>query len=157
MLYQTTPIEIGFNKLQNVWVEINVPKGTEPGTYTGKLKVTADGIKEPLEFTYTLNVQDAELPDAKEFENGFDIELWQYPYSSAEYYNVEPFSEKHLEIMKSSMLKYKEIGGHAITTSIVEDAWNAQTYSKNDVHYPSMIKWTKKADGTFEYDYTHFR
>ena len=58
--------------------------------------------------------------------------------------------------MKSSMLKYKEIGGHAITTSIVEDAWNAQTYSKNDVHYPSMIKWTKKADGTFEYDYTHF-
>lgn len=156
VLYQTTPIEIGFNKLQNVWVEINVPKGTEPGTYTGKLKVTADGIKEPLEFTYTLNVQDAELSDAKEFENGFDIELWQYPYSSAEYYNVEPFSEKHLEIMKSSMLKYKEIGGHAITTSIVEDAWNAQTYSKNDVHYPSMIKWTKKADGTFEYDYTHF-
>lgn len=156
VLYQTTPIEIGFNKLQNVWVEINVPKGTEPGTYTGKLKVTADGIKEPLEFTYTLNVQDAELPDAKEFKNGFDIELWQYPYSSAEYYNVEPFSEKHLEIMKSSMLKYKEIGGHAITTSIVEDAWNAQTYSKNDVHYPSMIKWTKKADGTFEYDYTHF-
>ena len=156
VLYQTTPIEIGFNKLQNVWVEVNVPKGTEPGTYTGKLKVTADGIKEPLEFTYTLNVQDAELPDAKEFENGFDIELWQYPYSSAEYYNVEPFSEKHLEIMKSSMLKYKEIGGHAITTSIVEDAWNAQTYSKNDVHYPSMIKWTKKADGTFEYDYTHF-
>lgn len=156
VLYQTTPIEIGFNKLQNVWVEINVPKGTEPGTYTGKLKVTADGIKEPLEFTYTLNVQDAELPDSKEFKNGFDIELWQYPYSSAEYYNVEPFSEKHLEIMKSSMLKYKEIGGHAITTSIVEDAWNAQTYSKNDVHYPSMIKWTKKADGTFEYDYTHF-
>ena len=156
VLYQTTPIEIGFNKLQNVWVEINVPKGTEPGTYTGKLKVTADGIKEPLEFTYTLTVQDAELPDAKEFKNGFDIELWQYPYSSAEYYNVEPFSEKHLEIMKSSMLKYKEIGGHAITTSIVEDAWNAQTYSKNDVHYPSMIKWTKKADGTFEYDYTHF-
>lgn len=156
VLYQTTPIEIGFNKLQNVWVEINVPKGTEPGTYTGKLKVTADGIKEPLEFTYTLNVQDAELPDAKEFKNGFDIELWQYPYSSAEYYNVEPFSEKHLEIMKSSMLKYKEIGGHAITTSIVEDAWNAQTYSKNDVHYPSMIKWTKNADGTFEYDYTHF-
>ena len=156
VLYQTTPIEIGFNKLQNVWVEVNVPKGTEPGTYTGKLKVTADGIKEPLEFTYTLNVQDAELPDAKEFENGFDIELWQYPYSSAEYYDVKPFSEKHLKIMESIMLKYKEIGGHAITTSIVEDAWNAQTYSKNEVHYPSMVKWTKNEDGSFEYDYTDF-
>lgn len=156
VLYQTTPIDVGFNKLQNVWVEINVPSGTEPGTYTGKLKVTADGIDKPLEFTYTLKVQDAELPDATEFENGFDIELWQYPYSSAEYYDVEPFSAEHLEILKSSMLKYKEIGGHAITTSIVEDAWNAQTYSKNDVHYPSMVKWTKNEDGSFEYDYTDF-
>lgn len=156
VLYQTTPIEIGFNKLQNVWVEINVPAGTEPGTYTGKLEVTAEGIDEPLEFTYTLKVQDAELPDATEFVDGFDIELWQYPYSSAEYYDVKPFSEEHLKIMESIMLKYKEIGGHAITTSIVEDAWNAQTYSKNEVHYPSMVKWTKNEDGSFEYDYTDF-
>lgn len=156
VLYQTTPIEIGFNKLQNVWVEINVPAGTEPGTYTGKLEVTAEGIDEPLEFTYTLKVQDAELPNATEFVDGFDIELWQYPYSSAEYYDVKPFSEEHLKIMESIMLKYKEIGGHAITTSIVEDAWNAQTYSKNEVHYPSMVKWTKNEDGSFEYDYTDF-
>ena len=156
VLYQTTPIEIGFNKLQNVWVEFNVPAGTPAGTYTGKLQVSADMIDEPLEFNYKLKVQDAELPNSEEFADVFDIELWQYPYSSAEYYDVEPFSNEHLELMKSNMLKYKEIGGHAITTSIVEDAWNAQTYSKNEVHYPSMVKWIKNADGSFEYDYTDF-
>ena len=100
-----------------------------------------------------MRVQNAELPD--NYRDTFDIELWQYPYTSAEYYNVEPFSDEHLEIMKSSMELYKKAGGHAITASIIEDAWDGQTYSANDVHYPSMIKWIKNGD-SFTYDYTDF-
>ena len=156
ILYQTTPINIPYNSVQPVWVEIAVPKTAEAGTYTGTISVTANGITEPLTFTYEVIVQDATLPDATEFKNGFDIELWQYPYASAEYYDVEPFSEEHYEIMRSSMEIYKEIGGHAITTSIVEEAWSGQTYSENDVHYPSMVKWNKQADGSFTWDYTDF-
>ena len=79
-----------------------------------------------------------------------------YPYTSAEYYGVEPFSDEHYEIMESSMQIYKEIGGHAITTTISEEAWTGQTYSKNEIHYPSMVKWTKESDGSFTYDYTDF-
>lgn len=69
-------------------------------------------------FEYEVRVQNAELPD--NYRDTFDIELWQYPYTSAEYYNVEPFSDEHLEIMKSSMELYKKAGGHAITASIIE-------------------------------------
>lgn len=156
ILYQNTPIEIPYNAVQPVWIEMNVPKGTAPGTYTGTIRVSADEISEPLTFTYTLDVQDAQLPDASEFEKNFDIELWQYPYSSAEYYNVTPFSQKHLAILKPIMEKYKSIGGHAITTSIIEDAWGGQTYSKHAIHYPSMVKWVKHEDGSFSYDYTDF-
>lgn len=156
ILYQSAPIDVGFNKLQNVWVEINIPKEAVPGTYHGVIYVSADGIEQPLSFQYTLTVQNAVLKDASEFKNSFDIELWQYPYSSAEYYGVTPFSEEHFNILKSNMELYKEIGGHAITTTIVEDAWNGQTYSKNDVHYPSMVKWTKNPDGSFTYDFTDF-
>lgn len=156
ILYQTEPITIPANSLQPVWVEFDIPSGTKPGVYTGTLSVSADGAASLLKFTYRINVQNAELPDADTFADTFDIELWQYPYSSAEYYNVDPFSERHLELMRSSMLKYKEIGGHAVTASIVEEAWNGQTYSKNDVHYPSMVKWTKNSDGSFHYDYTDF-
>ncbi|MEG2489254.1 glycoside hydrolase domain-containing protein, partial [Anaerorhabdus sp.] len=157
ILYQdaSTPINIDFNKLQNVWVELNIPKDAAAGTYTGTLSVKADGISDPLTFTYTLNVENALLKDASEFKKTFDIELWQYPYSSAEYYGVEPFSQKHLDIMESGMLKYKEVSGSVITASILEDAWDGQTYSKNEVHYPSMVKWTKNGD-KFTYDYTDF-
>ena len=153
ILWQTTLIAIKADTLQPVWVEFAIPKTAKSGTYKTQLTVTADQLTQPLVFDYEVRVQNAELPD--NYSDTFDIELWQYPYTSAEYYNVEPFSEEHLEIMKSSMELYKKIGGHAITASIIEDAWNGQTYSANAVHYPSMIKWIKNGD-TFTYDYTDF-
>lgn len=155
VLYQTTPIDMDAASVQNVWISIDVPKGAAAGSYTGTISVSADGI-DPLQFTYVLEVADAVLPDAEEFKESFDIELWQNPFASAEYYNVEAFSDAHFEILRSIMGKYKSIGGNAITTTIVDDAWNGQTYSANDVKYPTMIEWIKKTNGTWEFDYTKF-
>ncbi len=156
ILYQSTSIDMPLNSVQPVWISINIPKDVKAGTYTTKITITADGIQQPLEFTYEVNVKDVVLKDATEFKNTFDIELWQHPYNSAEYYGVEPFSKEHFAYLKPIMELYKSIGGHAVTATISEDAWNGQTYSKNDVHYPSMIKWTKNSDGNFTYDYTNF-
>lgn len=155
--------DIKSGTMQPVWVDIRVPNDAEPGDYAGTLTAT-DAAGNKIAFSYTLHVQNASLKDASQFKGSFDIELWQYPYSSAEYYDVEPFSEEHLNILESSMRKYKEIGGYAITTTVIEEAWSmkdngsfpGQTYSKNDVHYPSMVKWTKQPDGSFTYDYTDF-
>ena len=155
ILWTTEPTDIAYNSLQNVWVEVFVPADAAPGTYEGKLTVTADGIEEGLTFGYTLTVQDVRLPDASSYGDTFDAELWQYPYSSAEYYGVEPFSQEHLDILRPIMELYKSIGGHAITTTIQEEAWSGQTYSENSIHYPSMIRWEKK-NGVMTYDYTHF-
>ena len=87
--------------------------------------MTASGLTDAqkLTFTYTLNVASPVLPNATEFKDGFDIELWQNPYASAEYYDVTPFSEAHFAILTPIMEKYRDIGGHAITTTIAEDAW----------------------------------
>ena len=155
ILWTTEPSDIAYNALQPVWVEIAVPRNAAPGTYTGTLTVTADGLEDGLTFHYTLTVQDVVLPDASTYAGTFDVELWQYPYTSAEYYGVEPFSEAHLAILRSSMEIYKSIGGHAITTTIQEDAWSGQTYSENDIHYPSMIRW-EKVNGVMTYDYSDF-
>ncbi|MBR7179761.1 MAG: Ig-like domain-containing protein, partial [Oscillospiraceae bacterium] len=155
ILWSTEPMDVAFNAVQPVWVEIAVPSNAKSGTYTGTLTVTADGLEDGLTFSYTLTVQDVVLPDASTFADTFDAELWQYPYSVAEYYGLEPFSEEHLEAMRSNMEIYKTVGGHAITASIIEDAWSGQTYSANDIHYPSMIRW-EKVGGEMTYDYTDF-
>ena len=154
----STKMNIDANKVQPVWVEFNIPANAKAGTYTTTLTVNAKGLTEPVVFNYTINVQNADLPNASEFGKTFDIELWQYPYSVAEYYDVVPFSDEHFKILEPHMELYKSLGGHAITTTINEDAWAGQTYSKtgpNGIHYPSMIKWEKK-NGEMTYDYTNF-
>lgn len=155
ILYQEGgSVSIQADTLQPVWVEVAVPEDTPAGLYTGKLTVRAAEVETPLVFTYRLVVQDMTLPDAADFS--YDIGIWQYPYSSAEYYGVTPFSGEHLAILRSLMEQYKEAGGNMITATIIEEAWNGQTYSKNDIHYPSMVKWTKESDGSFTYDYSDF-
>lgn len=156
ILYQKGgTVDIPYNSLQPVWVEVAVDEDTPAGVYLGKLTVEADEIAQPLVFNYLLTVQDATLPSAETYSETFDIEFWQYPYSNAEYYGVEPFSQDHFDLLESSMLMYKSVGGNTITATMIEDAWNGQTYSKNDVHYPSMIRWNKNGD-SFTFDYTNF-
>lgn len=152
------PVDVDAGQVQGLWVSVNVPEDARPGTYSGQVTVTANGLDEAkkLTFAYTLNVASPVLPDATEFKDGFDIELWQNPYASAEYYDVEPFSPEHFAILRPIMEKYKSVGGHAVTATIVDEAWNGQTYSANDVHYPGMVKWTKKADGTWDFNYDQF-
>lgn len=84
----------------------------------------------------------------------FDIQLWQYPYSSAEFYGVKPFSDEHIDILKKHLKPYKELGGDAVVASICEDAWGGQTYSKEEIKFPSMIKWTLEEE--MKYDFTDF-
>ena len=158
VLYQDagTPMNVGYDKIQNIWVSIDVPADTAPGTYTGTISISADGLATAETVSYTVNVADAVLPDAEAFADGFDIELWQNPYASAYYYDVEPFSEEHFAVLTPIMEKYKSIGGYAITTSIVEEAWQGQTYGPNDIKFPSMVDWTKNADGTWSFDYEDF-
>lgn len=163
VLLGDAPVDVKPDSLQNVFVKVKVPKGAKAGVYTGKIEAAAKGMETPLTFTYELTVKDAELPDASEFEKSFDIELWQYPYSSAEYYGVEPFSAEHFEILKPIMAMYKDLGGHAITTTITEEAWQGQTYADDSsaghnekIHYPSMVRWEKGTDGVMRYDFTNF-
>lgn len=150
VLYTSEPINIAKERVQPVWVNINIPRDAKPGIYTGEINVEADGLEEVIALRYSFEVLDVTQPKAT--DNEFHLELWQYPYTFARYYEVEPFSEEFFEKIKPQMESYRDAGGKSITTTIVEDPWNQQTYDK----YPSMVKWTKKADGTFEYDFDHF-
>ena len=51
--------------------------------------------------------------------------------------------------MEDSMQEYKELGGRDVVANIVEEAWNHQSFYGD----PSMVQWTKKSDGTWEFDY----
>lgn len=146
VLVAETRAAVAPKHLQNFWVAVAIPKHTAPGSYHGQLLVAGETL------TLIVEVAAQILPD----ERSFAPEFWQNPFAVAEYYGVEPFSTEHFAILKTHMEKYRSLGGNAITAAIVEEPWDGQTYSENPIAFPSMIKWTKTAEGTFTFDYTWF-
>ena len=164
MIYKGGAKDIAANDVQFAWIKINVPEDTQAGTYTGTITVSADELSEPFVLRYTIEVIDLVQPEA----GATDIQIWQHPFSVANYYlglGSQPsggisndlaedfyFTEEHFNLMRASMEEYVEMGGHDAVANIVEEAWNHQSYYSD----PSMVKWTKKADGSWEFDYTWY-
>lgn len=145
----TPVLSLAPQSTQGIWVRVAVPENTVPGTYRGKIAI-ADGDRQLGEFPLTVEVGKRTLPAPEEWD--FHLDLWQNPFAEARLYNVQPWSDEHLEAMKPDMELYAKAGGKSITTSIMHKPWNGQTYDP----FESMITWMKKADGTWLYDYTVF-
>lgn len=130
-----------------IWYEVNVPQHAEPGLYRGSITVTAPGCK-PAVQEVSLEVLPAILPAPKDWK--IHLDLWQHPQAVARWHDVEPWSPEHFAIMRPLMKRLAEAGQKCITCTLLDEAWNAQTYD----WFPSMIQWKKGRDGIMRYDYS---
>lgn len=135
------------NTVQPIWLSVQVPPGTPTGLYRGKVTVRAD---KNYTLHLTVNVLNKTLPPPAQW--GFHLDLWQHPAAIARVHGVPLWSKAHFDRMKPYYTMLANAGQKNITASIVEEPWNHQTYDD----FPSLIKWTKKRDGTWLYDYTLF-
>ena len=157
-------IDMEAETIRFAWVTLSSTTETEPGTYHGTISVTADELKQPIDIDYTLEVIDLVQPAGEATE----IQLWQHPFAVANYYlglGSQPsggisydhqddfyFTDAHFDLMRDSIKDYVAMGGHDAVANIVEEAWGHQSYYSD----PSMVKWTKNADGTWSFDYTWY-
>ncbi|MGG5461825.1 glycoside hydrolase domain-containing protein [Clostridium sp. B9] len=140
-------------KINAAWINIVIPRDAEPGIYTGTISVDADQLEEPYIFNYSFEILNLLQPLPQ--ETNTQIELWQHPYTTARYYDVaneDLFTEEHFKYLRENLEEYRDMGGRGVIATIVEEAWNHQSYDSD----PSMIKWIKNLDGNFEFDYSHF-
>ncbi len=166
VIYKGGKVDIEPESAKFAWVTINVPKDAKPGLYQGTVTVKADELEKPYEFKYEFEVLDLVQPETS--ETNTQIQVWQHPFSVANHYlglGKTPsggitnelaedfyFTEEHFNLMRDSMKEYASMGGKDVVANIVEEAWNHQSYYSD----PSMVKWTKKTDGTFEFNYTWY-
>jgi hypothetical protein len=143
-----TSLALAAKTTQPVWLSIRIPVDAHPGIYKGTIAV--EGADKELSLKYTVEVLNRTLPAPGNWK--FHLDLWQNPFSIARIHGVENWSVEHLNALKPYMQMLADAGQKIITTSVIHDPWNSQTY---DV-YKSMVKWTLKKDGTWEYDYTVF-
>ncbi len=132
-----------------LWVSINIPGDAKPGVYTSRLRISACNAKS-VSFDFQVEVLPQVLPPPSEWK--FHLDLWQNPFAVARVYGVEPWSEEHWRTLKPLMTMLAEAGQKVITVSLNKRPWGGQTEDP----FGAMIQWVKKADGTWEYDYTVF-
>ena len=141
VLHSSDPIQ--------VWLSIDVPNTAITGEYSGTISV--NGGSAPLVFDVNLKVVDYTLPDTTDWS--FHLDLWQFPVNILNHYNtanpskkIAIWSDEHFALFEPTYRLLAKAGQKVITTSIKENALGSE----------SMVKWTKKTNGTWEYDFTAF-
>ena len=140
-------VELKENGVQPVWLSIKVPADAMAGLYSGTVMVNAD---KQYALKISLNVLDKTLPSPAQWK--YQLDLWQHPAAIARVHNLPLWSDAHFKAMKEYYTMLADAGQKNITVSIVNEPWGHQTYDD----YPSLIKWTKKKNGAWTYDYGLF-
>lgn len=132
---------------QPIWVTVRIPANIPAGVYSGDLRIHAD---REYNFRVSIRVIDRRLPNPHDWT--FRLDYWQHPAAIARVHHVELWSQAHFDWMHKYYTMLANAGQKVITASIVNEPWNHQTYDD----YPGLIKWIKKKDGSWRYDYSLF-
>lgn len=137
------------HSVQPVWMQIQIPQNAKKGCYKTTILVqNNDKIIDKLNLE--VEVVNRTLPSAKDWN--FHLDLWQNPFAEARYFQVEPWSEEHLESMRPTMELLAKSGQKVITTSIMHKPWGGQT----EDFFESMVTWRKNIDGSWHFDFDVF-
>lgn len=130
-----------------IWITVEVPRNIPAGEYTGEIFVRAANGENQI-LSLTLEVLDHVVPEPKDW--AFHLDLWQNCISVRRYHKPTLWSDEHFEIL-AEYFKILADAGQKVCTAVINHG--GQSF---DDWYESMIVWTKRADGTWEYDYTAF-
>lgn len=133
-----------------VWISVDIPPETPAGIYQGTIsRQSASGT---VNHNITLEVLNKLLPAPSTWP--FHLDLWQNPFAVARYHNVKLWSQEHKTLLRRYLEKLADAGQKCITTTLIDKPWGSDKPCFDD--FGTMITWTKKKDGTWEYDYAVF-
>lgn len=131
-----------------IWVRIDVPAETPAGFYSGTIQVKQNGHAR-LTFKLDLEVLEKRLPDREDWN--FHLDIWQYPYQLLKHYNrhhpgqpIKLWSEAHMEMLDPLYRILADAGQKVISAYLTDQV----------IDQPSMVKWIRKTDGSWLYDFT---
>lgn len=131
-----------------LWYSANIPHNTLPGIYKGNIAIGRE--KGGVKFELKIHVMPPELPPPNQW--AFHLDLWQNPYAEARYWEVEPWTSEHFDLMRPTLEMLADAGQKCVTTTITDLPWGGQTFDP----YQSMITKTRRTDGSWDYDYKIF-
>ncbi len=132
-----------FGAVVPVWVMVKIPRDAVPGDYKGTLTIRATGERD-IEVSIRLRVCAWELPDPWKFQTF--VEIIQSPESVAMRYDVPFWSEKHFQLIESSLKLLGQVGSKTAYIPLIceTNLGNAET----------MVRWIDRGEGSYRYDFS---
>ncbi|MFD3502483.1 glycoside hydrolase domain-containing protein [Streptomyces sp. NPDC058676] len=142
---------------QPLWFTFHIPKTAKPGTYTGTVKVDADG-RTQASYPLTIEVADTSVPDPKDYD--FFLDVWAQPETIAKNHGVKLWSDQHWKLIEKYNRDLASRGQKVINTTIVDNPWHHQwslgtRESQTATPYTSMVGWTWNGK-TFSFDFSRW-
>jgi len=132
-----------FGAVAPVWVTVHVPKETPPGAYKGEVTIRAEG-QQPVRVPLEVKVVDWTLPDPQDYRTL--VEMLQSPDTLALEYGVPLWSDRHWELIAESFRLISPSGSRFVYVPLIAET--------NFGHGESMVRWIKKSDGGYDYDFS---
>lgn len=175
MLNGPGPVEIAANQLQPLWVGVDIPRDAKPGVYRGEITVKMN--ETDLKFPFAIKVLPVTVPEVKDWT--FDVNFWMHPQATAHYYAgckghgqdetkwthggcaKLMWTDRHLALYKPTLELLRDAGQKTITVNLIKDPWRSSYLLKSEqpqTNYPydEMIRWRRKADGSYTFDFSAF-
>lgn len=147
---QDKPHAVPAMETRPVWCTLEIPRNAEAGEYKTSLEVVNTNNQVVKTLNLTVVVDSHSLPEVA--DQKFHLDLWQQPYSVSRYYEVDRWSDGHIEALRPYLAALGRAGQRTVTAIMFYEPWGEQTHDLFD----PMVQTTKKADGTWAYDYTIF-
>ena len=147
---QDKPHAVPAMETRPVWCTVEVPRDIEPGEYTTALEVVDEAGNVLKSLALNITVDSHSLPTVA--NQKFHLDFWQQPYAISRYYGVERWSDEHLEALRPYLQALGRAGQRSVSAILFYEPWGEQTHDLFD----PMVATTKKADGSWAYDYTVF-
>ncbi|MFJ9379539.1 glycoside hydrolase domain-containing protein [Streptomyces sp. NPDC101455] len=156
-LDERSSVDVPAYAAQPLWFTFHIPKKAAPGTYTGTVRVKADG-RTQTSYPLTIDVADASVPDPKDY--GFFLDVWAQPETIAQASGVELWSDRHWKLIKAYDRDLAGRGQKVINTTIVDNPWHHQwslgtRQSQTATPYSSMVGWTWNGKN-FSFDFARW-
>ncbi len=126
-----------------VWLSVRTAADTPPGLYKGSILVTVENQK-PRTVEVELQVTDCLLPGSDNQRTW--VELIQAPEVLSVEYDAELWSDRHFELIGQSLRLIRDSGTRIVYVPAIGHT--------NIGNMESMIRWIKKPDGSYEWDFS---
>lgn len=134
-----------------VWCTFEVPRDARPGNYRVRLELLDSASGKMLrQLSLTLRVNERTLPAPHDQQ--FHVDFWQQPYAVSRYLGLKRWSPEHYEALKPYLRLLARSGQRVASVILFYEPWGEQSEDKFD----PMIRTTRRADGSWSYDYTLF-